>query len=77
VAAGTALAFRADGQALVTVIGSEKATIWDVTARDQFTRLDDQYRTGAGPGRFKVSPDGRVVVSARYTADTIDVWTIR
>jgi WD40 repeat protein len=77
VAAGTAVAFSADGHTLVTVIGSEKATAWDISQPGRVVHLKDVIRTGAGPGRFKLSPDGTTVASARHAADTIDVWTLR
>ncbi|MEU7874651.1 hypothetical protein [Dactylosporangium sp. NPDC049140] len=77
VAEGTAVAFTADGRTLVTVIGSEKATAWDVSQPGRMLHLTDETRIGAGPGRFKLSPDGRTVVSARHAADTIDAWTLR
>ena len=76
VAAGTAVAFSADGHTLVTVIGSELATTWDISQPGRVVHLTDVIRTGAGPGRFKLSPDARTVVSARHAADTIDVWTL-
>lgn len=76
VAAGTAVAFSADGHTLVTVIGSEKATTWDISQPGRVVHLTDVIRTGAGPGRFKLSPDASTVVSARHAADTIDVWTL-
>jgi len=77
VAAGTAVAFSADGHTLVTVIGSELASAWDISQPGRVVHLTDVIRTGAGPGRFKLSPDARTVVSARHAADTIAVWTLR
>ena len=77
VAAGTTVAFTADGHTLVTVIGSEKATAWDIAQPGRVLHLTDVIRTGAGPGRFKLSPDASTVVSARHAANTIDVWTLR
>jgi len=67
----------ADGRTMVTVMNNVKASVWDIADRGQPRHIRDVIRDGAGPGIYRVSPDGHVVVSAaRPNQDTITVWDI-
>lgn len=71
------LAFSSDGRTLNTVLGRVKSTRWDVTDPARCARLGaDIRRDNAGPGQFRLTPDGRAVVSAARGEDTIRVRTI-
>jgi len=71
------LAFSSDGRTLNTVLGSVKSTRWDVTDRARCAQVGpDVRRDDAGPGQFRLTPDGRAAVSAARGVDTIRVWTI-
>jgi WD40 repeat protein len=67
----------ADGRTMVTVMNNVKASVWDIADRDRPKHVRDVIRDGAGPGIYRISPDGRAVVSAaRPNLDTITVWAI-
>jgi hypothetical protein len=42
---------------------------------DGCRHLDDATRNNAGPGQFRLTHDGRALVSAAHGTDTITVWT--
>jgi WD40 repeat protein len=66
-----------DGHTLITVMNNIKASAWDITDPSRPRHLNDVVRTDAGPGIFKISPDGRSVVSADHPQhDRIAVWNI-
>jgi WD40 repeat protein len=66
-----------DGQRMVTVMNNEKASVWDITDRTRPLHVTDTIRAAAGPGIFRISPDGHTVASAHNPSrDTLDVWTI-
>lgn len=66
-----------DGRTMVTVMNNVKASVWDITDRVHPRHVRDVIRDDDGPGIYRISPDGRVVVSAaRPDHDTITVWAI-
>lgn len=66
-----------NGRTMITVMNNEKASIWNIAQPGRPQHIRDLIRTNAGPGIFRVSPNGRTVVSAaRPSHDTITVWPI-
>jgi WD40 repeat protein len=65
------------GHTLITVMNNQKASVWDIADASHPRHVSDVIHQDAGPGIFRISPDGHTVVSAaRPYRDTINVWTI-
>ena len=62
---------------MVTAMNNRKISVWDIINPSRPQHLRDVIRTNAGPGIYRISPDGHTVVSAaRPHHDTITVWPI-
>src|SRR5690242_10121471 len=66
-----------DGHTMITALNNQKVSVWDLAHPRRPQHLRDVIRTNAGPGIYRISPDGHTVVSAaRPDHDTITVWSI-
>lgn len=66
-----------DGHTMITAMNNQKVSVWDITNPSRPRHLRDVIRTNAGPGIYRISPDGHAVVSAaRPHHDTITIWPI-
>jgi WD40 repeat protein len=71
------LAFGRDGHTLITVMGNDVAAWWDITEPTRIVHRRDLTRGGAGPGQFRIAPDGRTVVSAAHEPrEMINLWIL-
>jgi WD40 repeat protein len=66
-----ALAFSADGHTLTTVEDSTTVTQWNVTGPGAVTRLTTSILSSIGDGPVAFSADGRTLVGAHTTGDTL------